>query len=277
MYNIDLSFWERVNLTREELKQTEAKCNRIYHDLIIEKNICKGIEDIIDTSSLNQVKKRVVEAYCAGLIGWHFCEIPDNIDVELTKGDKILIQLEDQSTEVAEVIETDSIVEFRQLKFGCSDQKMPVFIRKLNDEDITHLAKNNDDEVRAKPIFFEKIKKYDLVMKLVGIHYQFDRKKLYFFYTSDGRVDFRELAKDLAGEFKTRIELRQMGVRDEAKKIGGMGTCGREYCCSAFITNFKKISTNIAVEQNLSANLSKLSGPCGKLKCCLSFELEGTN
>ncbi|MCK5088008.1 MAG: stage 0 sporulation protein, partial [Melioribacteraceae bacterium] len=92
--------------------------------------------------------------------------------------------------------------------------------------------------------------------------------------TSDGRVDFRELAKDLASEFKTRIELRQIGVRDEAKRIGGLGTCGREYCCSTFINGFKKITTQIACDQNHSQNLSKLSGPCGKLKCCLSFESE---
>jgi cell fate regulator YaaT (PSP1 superfamily) len=111
-------------------------------------------------------------------------------------------------------------------------------------------------------------------MKLVHIHYQFDRKRLFFFYTSDGRVDFRELAKDLASEFKTRIELRQMGVRDEAKNIGGLGTCGREFCCSSFLNNFKRISTQLANDQNLNTNLSKLSGPCGKLKCCISFEID---
>ncbi|MBZ0179615.1 MAG: hypothetical protein K8F36_10020 [Melioribacteraceae bacterium] len=277
MYNIDLSFWERVSLTHEELKQTEEKCNRIYHDLILDKYPCNCFHEEETINASKEVKKRVVEAYCAGLIGWHFCEISEDLDVDLTKGDQILIQLEDGGVELAEVLETDSIVEFRQLKLGCTDQKMPVFLRKLTNDDKSQLDRNNYDETRAKPIFFEKIKKYDLLMKLVGIHYQFDRKKLYFFYTSDGRVDFRELAKDLAGEFKTRIELRQMGVRDEARKIGGIGTCGREYCCSSFITNFKRISTNIAAEQNLSANLSKLSGPCGKLKCCLSFELEEHN
>jgi cell fate regulator YaaT (PSP1 superfamily) len=87
-------------------------------------------------------------------------------------------------------------------------------------------------------------------------------------------VDFRELAKDLASEFKTRIELRQMGVRDEAKNIGGLGTCGREFCCSSFLNNFKRISTQLANDQNLNTNLSKLSGPCGKLKCCISFEID---
>ena len=106
-----------------------------------------------------------------------------------------------------------------------------------------------------------------------NIHYQFDRKRLFFFYTSDGRVDFRELAKELASIFKTRIELRQMGVRDEAKQMGGVGSCGREYCCSSFLSNFKRITTQIAADQNNSSNLSKMSGPCGKLKCCLSYEL----
>jgi cell fate regulator YaaT (PSP1 superfamily) len=111
-------------------------------------------------------------------------------------------------------------------------------------------------------------------MKLVDIHFQFDRKKLFFFYTADGRVDFRELAKRLASKFKTRIELRQIGVRDEAKRIGGLATCGREFCCTSFMNNFKRITTDIALENNISTSISKYTGPCGKLKCCLSFELE---
>ena len=136
------------------------------------------------------------------------------------------------------------------------------------------INRNKRDEERAKPIFLSLVNKLKLEMKLVDIHFQFDRKKLYFFYTSDGRVDFRQLAKDLASEFKTRIELRQIGVRDEAKQIGGMGTCGREYCCTSFMCNFKRISTQFASEQNLNLSFSKMSGPCCKLKCCLSFELD---
>ena len=111
-------------------------------------------------------------------------------------------------------------------------------------------------------------------MKLVDVHYQFDRKKLYFYYTADGRIDFRQLVKELANEFRTRIELRQIGVRDEAKLIGGVGSCGREYCCTSFISSFKKITTQVAHDQNLTSFLAKHSGPCGKLKCCLSFEAE---
>ena len=153
-------------------------------------------------------------------------------------------------------------------------EDLPQVQRKANQEDIEKVRKNFHDEERANPIFKQAIAKHNLIMKLVSIHYQFDRKKMYFFYTADGRVDFRELAKDLAAEFRTRIELRQIGVRDEAKKVGGMGTCGREYCCQSFLASFKRITTQLATEQNLLSNMGKLSGPCGKLKCCLSFEIE---
>ncbi|MBL1211950.1 MAG: hypothetical protein HND52_01220 [Ignavibacteriae bacterium] len=143
----------------------------------------------------------------------------------------------------------------------------------MDNNDIIKFNSNYEDELNAIPIFRKAVEKYKLSMKLVDIHFQFDRKKLFFYYTSDGRVDFRELAKELASHFKTRIELRQIGVRDEAKRIGGLGTCGREFCCASFLSNFKRITTQIANDQNLSSNMSKLSGPCGKLKCCLSYEV----
>ena len=112
-------------------------------------------------------------------------------------------------------------------------EHLPKIMRKVNDEDLIVQRKNQEDEEKAKESFKVKSLKYNLVMKLVDVHFQFDRNKLFFFYTADGRIDFRELAKDLASEFKTRIELRQIGVRDEAKRIGGIGVCGRVFCCPA--------------------------------------------
>ncbi|MBN1637826.1 MAG: hypothetical protein JW866_02590 [Ignavibacteriales bacterium] len=154
------------------------------------------------------------------------------------------------------------------------NEKLPIAKRKVTTEDMGRYNQTIEDEKKAKKIFFEKMNKYELDMKLINVHYQFDKKKLFFFYTADGRVDFRELARDLALEFRTRIELRQIGVRDEAKRIGGVGTCGREYCCSSYLSNFKKITVKLASDQNISSNITKLSGPCGKLKCCLSYEFD---
>jgi cell fate regulator YaaT (PSP1 superfamily) len=166
------------------------------------------------------------------------------------------------------------LVKLKRHYLGYFGEELPKFQRKASSEDLDRIRKNLQDETRAIPIFKKAMEKFNLNMKLVSIHYQFDRKKLFFFYTADGRVDFRELAKELASEFKTRIELRQIGVRDEAKKVGGVGTCGREYCCISFLSSFKRITTQLANEQNLLSSMGKLSGPCGKLKCCLSFEVE---
>jgi len=176
--------------------------------------------------------------------------------------------------EIGRVSENSELVKFKRMEMGLYGEKLPVIVRKITEKDREEYNKNLLNEIKAKPVFLKLVVKHNLDMKLVSIHYQFDRKRLFFFYTADGRVDFRELAKDLAAEFKTRIELRQIGVRDEAKEVGGVGTCGREYCCKSFLSNFKRITTQLANDQNLISNLSKLSGPCGKLKCCLSFEVE---
>ena len=160
-------------------------------------------------------------------------------------------------------------------KIDCDEEsEIPVIERIASEQDIERHLKNFEDAHEAKAVFIRLVSELSLEMKLVDIHYQFDRKKLFFFYTADGRVDFRELAKKLASNFKTRIELRQIGVRDEAKRMGGIATCGREYCCTSFMNNFKRITTDIAVENNISTSISKYTGPCGKLKCCLSFELD---
>lgn len=213
----------------------------------------------------------IIEAQTKGILGTFYCVVNDEFKDQISAGDVIIINFEDM-TEVATVIETNEFTCIKRQKLGLYGEPIPAFLRKLNEEDQNMLDKNRQEEAKAHELFKVKVQKYSLNMKLVDIHYQFDRNKLYFFYTADGRVDFRELAKDLAGCFRTRIELRQIGVRDEAKRTGGMGTCGREFCCSSFLNNFKKITTQLASEQNLASSFSKLSGPCGKLKCCLSFE-----
>lgn len=152
----------------------------------------------------------------------------------------------------------------------CSPLK-PV-VRAATAEDDKRHERNRQLEENARHIWTEKVKKHGLVMQLTDVEYTFDNAKLIFYFTADGRVDFRELVKDLASVFHTRIELRQIGVRDEAKMIGGIGVCGRPICCKTFLNDFVQVSIKMAKEQNLSLSSSKISGTCGRLMCCLRFE-----
>lgn len=147
-------------------------------------------------------------------------------------------------------------------------------IRIATPKDLKHAEENKKKEKEAFKICEEKIKKYKLNMHLTDVEYKFDNSKILFYFTADGRIDFRELVKDLAAVFKTRIELRQIGVRDEVKRIGGNGVCGRELCCCSFLGDFETVSIKMAKEQNISLNPSKISGNCGRLMCCLKYEQE---
>ncbi len=278
MYNIDLSF-----IHNSELNAVVSDMNFTYNNLF-KKRVLGEIKQLqqdnsacddcdVDLSKETPLdERRIVEANSKGLVGKHFCNLNEN-NLELKNKDFILIRLT-EGTEIAIVTETEEVAKYKRQRFGLVNEELPKVLRKLNEEDLKHYQTNLDDEKSAKEFFLQSIKKHKLEMKLVDVHYQFDRKKLYFYYTADGRVDFRQLVKELATEFRTRIELRQIGVRDEAKMIGGLGSCGREYCCTSFISSFKKVTTQIANEQNLSSFLTKHSGPCGKLKCCLSFEVD---
>jgi cell fate regulator YaaT (PSP1 superfamily) len=183
---------------------------------------------------------------------------------------------------------TDVIVETaRGLEYGKAvlgnrdvDEKKVVFplrrvVRVATEEDQEKMVAAKSKEDMARSVCLEKIAYRQLPMKLVDVEYSFDGSKVLFYFTSEGRVDFRELVKDLASVFKTRIELRQIGVRDEAKMIGGLGACGRELCCASFLSDFEPVSIRMAKEQNLSLNPSKISGICGRLMCCLKYESEG--
>lgn len=145
-------------------------------------------------------------------------------------------------------------------------------VRLATEEDCRHHEDNKRREAEAFAVCLEKIPKHGLDMKLVEAQYTFDNSKLLFYFTSPGRVDFRELVKDLAAVFKTRIELRQIGIRDEAKLLGGLGACGRPLCCSTFLPDFGQVTIKMAKEQSLSLNTGKISGCCGRLMCCLQFE-----
>lgn len=177
------------------------------------------------------------------------------------------------------IVETARGVEFGKVVLGkrnIDDGKivstLKTIIRVATDED---KKKNEDNKEKSKKAFVickEKIAKHKLDMKLIEAEYTFDNNKVLFYFTADGRIDFRELVKDLAAVFRTRIELRQIGVRDEAKMLGGLGICGRPFCCKTFLSEFQPVSIKMAKEQGLSLNPTKISGTCGRLMCCLKYE-----
>mgnify|MGYP001290397830 CR=1 FL=1 len=151
-------------------------------------------------------------------------------------------------------------------------QPLKVVQRVANEQDLQRVADNKQREKDAFGICEKKIREHGLPMKLVDVEYTFDLNKIIFYFTADGRIDFRDLVKDLASVFRTRIELRQIGVRDESKMIGGLGICGQPFCCSRFLKDFQPVSIKMAKEQGLSLNPTKISGACGRLMCCLAYE-----
>ncbi|WP_301860197.1 stage 0 sporulation family protein [uncultured Megasphaera sp.] len=160
----------------------------------------------------------------------------------------------------------------RTVKDGDVVQPLKPIIRKATAKDLRQVERNKEREAKAFDICLEKIAKHKLPMKLIDVDYTFDMGKIIFFFTADGRIDFRELVRDLASVFRTRIELRQIGLRDEAKMIGGIGCCGRPLCCATFLGDFKPVSIRMAKSQGMSLNPTKISGICGRLMCCLRYE-----
>ena len=183
------------------------------------------------------------------------------------KDDQPVIVETARGQEYGEVAMANSQVEDNKIV-----QPLKKLVRLATEADKKTMEQNLQFEKDAFKVCEEKIQKHKLDMKLVSVEYTFDRSKILFYFSADGRVDFRELVKDLAGVFRTRIELRQIGVRDEAKMIGGLGICGRPLCCSAFLENFQPVSINMAKDQGLSLNPTKISGTCGRLMCCLKYE-----
>ncbi len=188
---------------------------------------------------------------------------------------------EDIKTGQHVIVETARGVEYGYVVMGTHEvddkkviQPLKSVIRMATEADEETERKNKEKEKEAFKICLEKIKKHELDMKLIDTEYTFDNNKVLFYFTADGRIDFRDLVKDLASVFKTRIELRQIGVRDETKIVGGIGICGRPLCCASYLSEFIPVSIKMAKEQNLSLNPTKISGVCGRLMCCLKYEEE---
>ena len=184
----------------------------------------------------------------------------------LKKGDYVIVDTAD-GEDIAEVMISNRKMDEEKIV-----EPLKKVIRIANQKDIKHYEECKRKEKEAFEFCNKKIKELNLKMKLTDVEYKFNNTKLLFFFTAYGRIDFRELVKELAANYKTRIELRQIGVRDEIKRIGGNGVCGRELCCCSFLSDFETVSIKMAKEQNLSLNLSKISGNCGRLMCCLKYE-----
>lgn len=181
-------------------------------------------------------------------------------------GDKVIVETQN-GKEIATVSQVNHEVDDEKIV-----QPLCKMVRIANERDFKRIEENKEKEASALKICEELVLKHNLDMKLVNVEYSFDGSRILFFFTSDGRVDFRELVKDLAARFRTRIELRQIGVRDEAKMLGGIGVCGQPYCCKRFLNDFQSVSIKMAKEQGLSLNPTKVSGSCGRLMCCLKYE-----
>ena len=190
----------------------------------------------------------------------------DPVRFEIKKGDNVIV-------ETARGIEFGTVVgEIKEVEDDKVVQPLKPVLRIATERDKEQEAANKLKEREAYQICLEKIRKHGLDMKLIDAEYTFDNNKVLFYFTADGRIDFRELVKDLASVFKTRIELRQIGVRDETKTVGGIGICGRVLCCHSYLSDFIPVSIKMAKEQNLSLNPTKISGVCGRLMCCLKHE-----
>ena len=188
--------------------------------------------------------------------------------LHVKQGDKVIV-------ETARGVEIGSVVTGpKEVKDEEITQPLKSVIRVATEEDKRNEEKNREKEKEAFDVCLEKIRKHELDMKLINAEYTFDGNKVLFYFTADGRIDFRELVKDLAAVFRTRIELRQIGVRDETKIRGGIGVCGRPLCCHTYLSDFAPVSIKMAKEQNLSLNPTKISGVCGRLMCCLTNEEE---
>lgn len=192
----------------------------------------------------------------------------DPAQIDLQKGDQVIVETA-RGLEYGEVVSPIREVQAEEVV-----APLKAVVRKATPEDAIQLAENKGKEEEAFKVAAERIAAHGLQMKLIDVEHTFDGSKIIFYFTADGRVDFRELVKDLASIFRTRIELRQIGVRDEAKMLGGLGTCGRALCCSTFLGDFAPVSIKMAKEQNLSLNPGKISGLCGRLMCCLRYESE---
>ncbi len=188
-------------------------------------------------------------------------------------GARVVVEAE-RGLDVGKVIATGEAVHEKRRARGLVGQPMRKLLRVAGEQEFAQFEENRRIEEKAASVFIEKCAKHNLAMKLVTVEYQFDHARLTFYFTADSRVDFRALVRDLASVYRTRIELRQIGARDEAKKVGGLGICGREVCCTTWMSQIKRVNLDHARFQSLSLNPSRLAGACGRLKCCILFEMQ---
>lgn len=193
--------------------------------------------------------------------------------VQLHTESCVIVEAE-RGMDLGKVAATGDAVREKRRSRGLVGQPMRKILRIASDHDLEQLEENRRIEEKAATIFVEKCANHNLSMKLAAVEYQFDRARLTFYFTAETRVDFRALVRDLASVYRTRIELRQIGARDEAKKVGGLGICGREVCCTTWMSQIKRVNLDHARVQNLSLNPSRLAGACGRLKCCILFEMQ---
>lgn len=207
----------------------------------------------------------------AEVIGVRFKEVGkiyyfDPVSNELSLGDRVIVETA-RGVECGIVATANKEVPDEEIV-----HPLKKMLRVATKDDLRKLEENAKKEKDAQKIFEQKVSEHELEMKLVDVEYTFDNSKIIFYFTADGRVDFRSLVKDLASVFRTRIELRQIGVRDESKMLGGLGVCGRPFCCNSFLGEFQPVSIKMAKDQGLSLSPTKISGTCGRLMCCLKYE-----
>ncbi len=227
----------------------------ITEDMVVEEAVPEEVPETVDVIGVKF--KTAGKVYYFDPNGTT-AEVGDNLIVETARG----LEFGEAATANKTVLYSEIVPPLR-----------PVIRHATKEDELRH-QENIKREKEAFDICVKKIAEHQLEMKLVEVEYTFDNNKLLFYFTADGRVDFRDLVKDLASVFRTRIELRQIGIRDEAKMLGGLGICGRPFCCKSFLPDFVQVSIKMAKEQNLSLNSAKISGTCGRLMCCLRYEHE---
>ena len=215
--------------------------------------------------------RRIIEVTFKGYRR-EFVVVPDE-DMPLRVRDMVIVEA-DRGVDIAAVSMTGSLVHAKRKAKRLRGEELSVVLRKATRQDLETHARDYDAERKALDVCRGRVEHFGLAMNLVGAEWQFDHRRVTFFFTADGRVDFRELVRDLASIFHTRIELRQIAVRDEAKRLGGMGICGRELCCTTHLGRYEHVTLDHAKSQQLQINPTKLSGLCGRLKCCLLYELD---
>jgi cell fate regulator YaaT (PSP1 superfamily) len=230
-----------------------------------------SLVELIVNAFVYQDDRRIIEVTYQGNRK-EFCHVTDP-ETMVRVHDVILVESE-KGIEIGTVTMTGSLVHAKRKAKKISGEALPTLLRRINNNDLDRHTRNHAAEREAVSVCRSRIEAFNLPMNLVEAEWQFDHRRITFFFTADGRVDFRELVRDLASIFHTRIELRQIAVRDEAKRMGGMGICGKELCCTTFLGRYEHITLDHAKAQQLQINPTKLSGLCGRLKCCLLYELD---